>query len=100
MNASRSSHAPEDDPRPCSAPAPLRVVMADDHPLYRAGLGPAASRDGIDVVAEVPNATAAIRAAAERAPDVVVMDLNMPGLAGDEAIRRLGARRRPPASSC
>ena len=40
-------------------------------------------------MAEVPNATAAIAAVAERAPDVVIMDLNMPGMPGDEAIRRL-----------
>ena len=70
----------------------LRVVIADDHPHYRAGLSRELRANGIEVVAEVPNATAAIAAVAECAPDVVIMDLNMPGVSGVEAIRRLGDR--------
>jgi DNA-binding NarL/FixJ family response regulator len=70
----------------------LRVVIADDHPRYRAGLGRELRANGIDVVAETPNAAAAIRAVADSAPDVVIMDLNMPGLPGVEAIRLLGER--------
>jgi DNA-binding NarL/FixJ family response regulator len=66
------------------------VVVADDHPLYRAGLTRELRANGIEVAAEVPNATAAIAAAAEHAPDVVIMDLNMPGMPGVKAIRRLG----------
>jgi DNA-binding NarL/FixJ family response regulator len=46
-------------------------------------------RSGIDVVADVPNGDAAIQAVHELAPDVAVMDLNMPGLSGLEATRRL-----------
>lgn len=71
-------------------PAVLRVLIADDHPHYRASLGRELRGNGIEVVAEVPNATAAIAAVAEHAPDVVIMDLNMPGMPGVEAIRRLG----------
>jgi DNA-binding NarL/FixJ family response regulator len=74
---------------PCE---PLRVVIADDHPRYRAGLGRELRANGIDVVAEAPNAAAAIRAVADSAPDVAIMDLNMPGLPGIEAIRLLGER--------
>jgi DNA-binding NarL/FixJ family response regulator len=67
----------------------LRVVVADDHAFYRAGLARMLSETGIDVVAEVPDGEAAIRAVDELAPDVVVMDLNMPGLSGLEATRSL-----------
>ena len=69
--------------------ASLRVVIADDHPFYRDGLVRLLRRSGIDVVGEVPNGEAAIRVVHETDPDVVVMDLNMPGLSGLEATRRL-----------
>jgi DNA-binding NarL/FixJ family response regulator len=69
--------------------ARLRVVIADDHPAYRAGLARMLRVNGIDVVAEVSNGDAAIHAVEEHAPQVVVMDLNMPGLSGLEATRRL-----------
>jgi DNA-binding NarL/FixJ family response regulator len=49
-------------------------------------------RTGIQVVGEAPNGEAAIRAAAETQPDLVVMDLNMPGLSGLDATRRLMER--------
>jgi DNA-binding NarL/FixJ family response regulator len=67
----------------------LRVVLADDHPVYREGLATLLREQGIDVVADVPNGDAAIQAVVEMAPDVVVMDLNMPGISGLEATRRL-----------
>jgi DNA-binding NarL/FixJ family response regulator len=63
-------------------PEPLRVVIADDHPYYRKGLARSLQASGIEVVAEAPNGEAAIRAVERTAPDVVVMDLNMPGLSG------------------
>jgi DNA-binding NarL/FixJ family response regulator len=71
---------------------PLRVVIADDHPYYRRGLARSLRSRGIEVVGEAPNGEAAIRAVEETAPDVVVMDLKMPGLSGLEATRRLTAR--------
>jgi DNA-binding NarL/FixJ family response regulator len=71
---------------------PLRVVIADDHPFYRRGLARSLRARGVDVVAEVPNGEAAIRAVDQTAPDVVVMDLKMPGLSGLEATRRLTER--------
>jgi DNA-binding NarL/FixJ family response regulator len=71
---------------------PLRVVVADDHPYYRRGLVRSLRARGIDVVAEAPNGAAAIRAVEETAPDVVVMDLKMPGMSGFEATRQLTAR--------
>lgn len=73
-------------------PEPLRVVVADDHPYYRRGLVRSLRARGIEVVAEAPNGAAAIRAVEETAPDVVVMDLKMPGMSGFEATRRLTTR--------
>src|ERR687895_365991 len=67
----------------------LRVVIADDHAFYRDGLAGMLRASGIDVVAEVPNGESAVQAVLELAPDVVVMDLNMPGMSGQEATRRL-----------
>jgi DNA-binding NarL/FixJ family response regulator len=72
-----------------TTPGSLRVVIADDHPAYRAGLARVLSENGIEVVAEVSNGELAIHAVEETGPDVVVMDLNMPGLSGLEATRRL-----------
>jgi DNA-binding NarL/FixJ family response regulator len=67
----------------------LRVVIADDHFYYRQGLARLLRKNGIDVVGEAPNGEAAIRAATDTAADVVIMDLNMPGMSGAEATRRL-----------
>jgi DNA-binding NarL/FixJ family response regulator len=74
---------------PSSPTDSLRVVVADDHPFYRRGLARILSSAGIEVVAQVANGEAAIRAAVETAPDVVLMDLNMPGMSGLDATRRL-----------
>jgi DNA-binding NarL/FixJ family response regulator len=75
-----------------SAAQSLRVVVADDHPHYRAGLVRQLRVHGIEVVAEVPNAAAALDAVIEHRPDVVVMDLNMPGVPAVAVIRRLAER--------
>ena len=66
-----------------------RVVIADDHPFYREGLARSLRESGIDVVREVANGDAAINAVAETAPDLVLMDVNMPGISGVEATRRV-----------
>jgi DNA-binding NarL/FixJ family response regulator len=68
------------------------VLLADDHPLVRQGLRAViGSADGIEVVGEAGDGDAAVRLAGELAPDVVVMDLQMPGLHGIEATRQVVA---------
>src|ERR687895_571852 len=74
----------------------LRVVLVDDHPLYRQGLARVLVESGIDVVAEAGNGLEAISIVELHAPDVAVVDLNMPGLSGVEVTRRL--IERTPAS--
>ncbi len=66
-----------------------RVVVADDHPFYRQALAKMLTESGVDVVGEAGNGWAALRAVERRAPDVVLLDLNLPGLSGAEVTRRL-----------
>ena len=67
----------------------VRVVVVDDHDQFRTGLKSLREEQGVNVVGEAPNGQTAIRLASELAPDVVVMDLNMPGLTGVETTRKL-----------
>jgi DNA-binding NarL/FixJ family response regulator len=68
--------------------ASVRVVVADDHPVYRGGLEVLLGTvDGIEVVGTAGTGDEAVARTAELMPDVVVMDLNMPGLNGVEATR-------------
>jgi DNA-binding NarL/FixJ family response regulator len=67
----------------------VRVVVVDDHDLFREGLKNLLEEQGVNVVGEAPNGQTAIRLASDLAPDVVIMDLNMPGLTGVETTRQL-----------
>ena len=70
--------------------SPVRVLLADDHPVYRLGLRALLqSLDGFEVVGEAASGLDAVDRALELRPDVVVMDLQMPGLSGIEATRRV-----------
>jgi DNA-binding NarL/FixJ family response regulator len=67
----------------------LRVLIVDDHDLFRTGLRNLLEEQGIIVIGEAAAGNEAIRAVRELAPDVVVMDLNMPGMSGVEATRHI-----------
>ena len=70
----------------------LRVVIADDHPVYREGLAMVlGSLPGVTVVGEAGEGNEAVDLAERLRPDVVLMDLSMPGLNGVEATRRIVA---------
>src|SRR5579859_1596645 len=69
---------------------PLRIVIADDHAVVRAGLRALLDREeGIEPIAEAATAQEAVDRAEELRPDVVLMDVTMPGESGIDAIPRL-----------
>ncbi len=71
---------------------PIRIVIADDHPLFRSGLRVLLeSVADTEVVGEAESGEEAVRAAEELRPDVVVMDISMPGVNGIDATRRIVA---------
>ena len=69
---------------------PIRVILAEDHMIVREGLRALLEgRDDVVVVAEAEDGEAAVKAAAEHRPDVVVMDLNLPNLNGVDATKQI-----------
>jgi DNA-binding NarL/FixJ family response regulator len=74
----------------------IRLLIVDDHPIMRDGLRGVFSDDpDFEVVAEAGNGTEAVALAARLAPDVILMDLRMPGMGGVEAITQLRAAGHP-----
>lgn len=67
----------------------VRVVLVDDHPVFRQGLRTLLEDLGVVVVAEAGDGQSGVDAVVEHRPDVVFMDLQMPGLSGVESTRRL-----------
>ncbi len=73
----------------------IRTLLTDDHTLFRQGIKTLLSAEpGLEVVGEAGNAAEAIAKAAELRPDVVLMDVSMPGLSSFEATRQI-RRTRP-----
>jgi DNA-binding NarL/FixJ family response regulator len=73
------------------AESPLRILLVEDHALFRRGLRRLLEEQGFDVVGEGANGQAGVRLASELRPDVVVMDLHMPIMTGVEATRQIMA---------
>lgn len=76
--------------------ADVRVLLADDHAIFRAGLKALLDAEmGIDVVGEASSGDEAVEMVRDLKPDIVVMDLSMPGSGGLEATRRITALQLP-----
>ncbi|MBL7494358.1 response regulator transcription factor [Frankia sp. AgB1.9] len=70
----------------------MRLLVVDDHPLFRDGIAASLARvSDFEVVAVAETGEQAVDLAAETRPDVVLMDLNLPGISGVEATRRIVA---------
>ena len=67
----------------------MRLLVADDHPLFRLGLKAALEAEGLEVVAEAGTGEEALAQALEKAPDAVLLDRRMPGMDGLTYARRL-----------
>ena len=68
----------------------IRILIADDHPVFRFGLRALLNADAeMEVISEAASGEEAIEQAATLQPDIIVMDLNMPGVNGLEATRQI-----------
>ena len=74
----------------------MRVLIADDHPLFRLGLALALGAEGFEVAGEVENGRQAVERCAQGGVDVVLMDVKMPDMDGIEACRQALAGARAP----
>ncbi|MFG6193738.1 response regulator [Nonomuraea sp. JJY05] len=74
----------------------VRVMVVDDHPMWRDGVARDLAEAGYEVVATVGEGRQAVRAAGAARPDVVVLDLRLPDMSGAEVAARLAAVEPPP----
>jgi DNA-binding NarL/FixJ family response regulator len=78
---------------------PVRVVVVDDHAMFRRGVRAELETSGagvVDVLAEAADVDEAVAVIAARRPDVVLLDVHLPGGGGAEVMRRLAASPAPP----
>ena len=76
-----------------TAPGPaIRVMVVDDHPLVRSAVARAIAGDGMVVVAEASTAEEALALAPQVAPDILLLDIALPGMSGVELVRELAPR--------
>lgn len=72
--------------------APLRVMIVEDHELVRSAIRGTLSVPGIDVIAEARSAEEALAIVMEHRPDVVLVDIDLPGMSGLHLVRELAPR--------
>src|SRR5688572_10283209 len=70
----------------------MKVALVDDHAMFRTGVRAELEKAGVEVVAEAEDVDSAIRAIQSTKPDVVLLDVHMPGGGGVEVLRRIGSR--------
>jgi len=75
-----------------SSPPPLRVMLVDDHALVRAAVRQALTAPDIEVVGEAATADEALLVAPRLQPDILLLDINLPGSDGLRLLRELGPR--------
>jgi two-component system response regulator NreC len=71
---------------------PLKILLADDHEIVRQGLTVLLEKEGMSVIAGVPDGREAVRFCEKQPPDVCVLDLSMPNLNGIDAAREITKR--------
>lgn len=75
----------------------IRIMIIDDHPVVRAGLASMLStQPGIEVVSSASSGLEALTLLEKFVPDVILIDLRMPGMSGVEVIRAINSRQNPP----
>lgn len=86
---SNGATSPTEISRQDAAGEPIHVLIVDDHQLFRTGLAELLADEGVKVLGAVADGASALDLVGRCAPDVVLMDLEMPGLSGIETIRRI-----------
>ena len=81
---------------PVDSDSEIRVLLAEDHALFRQGLRELLHAAGLSVIGEASDGVTAVRLTRELRPDVVVMDLNMPRMDGIDATSEIMKAERPP----
>src|SRR4030081_2429847 len=84
-----STHPAPHRPRIPPMPKPITAVVIDDHILFRTGLRELLEQEDIRVVGEASTAESGLEVIARQAPDVAIVDLNLPRMSGQDAIRQL-----------
>ncbi|MFF7727898.1 response regulator [Streptomyces sp. NPDC008001] len=83
------NHTTADTTAEAAAPGPVRVMVVDDHPMWRDAVARDLAAAGHDVVATAGDGPEAVRRAKAARPDVLVLDLNLPGLPGVAVCKEL-----------
>jgi DNA-binding NarL/FixJ family response regulator len=91
MTSVRAEPVPDEGIRGHKEGEQPRVILVDDHDLFRTGLVNLLTEQGVHVIGEAATGDAALRLVRDLAPDVVVMDINMPGISGVDATREIAA---------